>query len=256
MVWVLQLPDTTATGTSTSTSTTNVADHVSDTNPATNDYGIIDTILDDDNDDEEAATASPAPLQATLLTTTNASQPPSIKPELMTVSFALFCYVYMEALEVGMETTARTLRTAFGPLFQALYPQDVRDLQECTTTQDILRLNTSCTQYRDSHNKLRAVADQLTKYHLRLEYSHSLHQHAPANEYALAIGRIPKTDPPVHPSPGQDSRPALFTTGQVPALVFEFVQHHLRLSIGIFATLDAAIAILVDLATNQVYLTD
>jgi hypothetical protein len=47
--------------------------------------------------------------------------PPSVKPELLAVSFALLVHTYCELLEVGMESTAHTLRDAFRPVYEALY---------------------------------------------------------------------------------------------------------------------------------------
>ena len=61
--------------------------------------------------------------------------PPSVKPELLAVSFALFVHTYADLLEVGMESTAQSLRDAFAPLYQSLFPSEFRDLCQCETTE-------------------------------------------------------------------------------------------------------------------------
>jgi len=70
-----------------------------------------------------------------------------------------------------MESTARQLRQTFLPLYRALYPNDVRDLMECSTTQHILRFNSTMTEYHESYGKLKQLADQVTKYQIRKELS-------------------------------------------------------------------------------------
>jgi len=54
--------------------------------------------------------------------------PPSAKPELLAVTFALLVHTYCELLEIGMETTAHMLRDAFKPLYEPLYQTEYRDL--------------------------------------------------------------------------------------------------------------------------------
>jgi hypothetical protein len=50
--------------------------------------------------------------------TTTYHLPPSAKPELLSVTFALLVHTYCELLEVGMESTAHCIRDAFKPVYE------------------------------------------------------------------------------------------------------------------------------------------
>ena len=123
------------------------------------------------NDDNEATAVSDDDQQTPTPETNNDCDstsklptPPSVKPELMAVGFALFVYTHTEVLTVGMESTAQMLRETFVPIFRTLYPDETRDLTECTETKDIVRLNTNLTEYVEGYMRLKAIADQVTKY--------------------------------------------------------------------------------------------
>ena len=92
---------------------------------------------------------------------TTANLPPSAKPELLSICFALWVHTYCELLEVGMESTAHVLRDAFGPLFQPLYESETKDLYLVCTTEDIMRLNTLNSQHMEVAAQLKALVVQL-----------------------------------------------------------------------------------------------
>lgn len=95
--------------------------------------------------------------------------PPSAKPELLAVTFALLVHTYCELLEVGMESTAHCLRDAFKPVYDPLYPAEYRDLYQCTTTEDTMRLNSHNSQHMEALNALKSILVQVAQYQLHRE---------------------------------------------------------------------------------------
>lgn len=87
--------------------------------------------------------------------------PPSAKPELLAVSFALFVHTYCELLEVGMEPTAKSLFDAFQPVYEPLYQRELADLAKCRTTEEMVRLNSHNTVHLDSLATLKAITLQV-----------------------------------------------------------------------------------------------
>ena len=95
--------------------------------------------------------------------------PPSAKPELLSVAFALLVHTYCELLEVGMESTAHCLRDAFKPIYEPLFTDEFRDLMHCTTTEDTMRLNSHNSQHMEALNALKSILVQVASYQLRRE---------------------------------------------------------------------------------------
>ena len=99
--------------------------------------------------------------------------PPSVKPELLAVTFALLVHTYCELLEVGMESTAHCLRDAFQPVYDPLYTTEYRDLFQCTTTEDTMRLNSHNSQHMEALNALKTILVQVASYQLKREELHA-----------------------------------------------------------------------------------
>lgn len=97
------------------------------------------------------------------------SLPPSAKPELLSVAFALLVHTYCELLEVGMETTAHVLRDAFEPIYDPLYAQEFRDLFHCTTTDDMMKLNTHNSQHMEALANLKSILVQVASLQIKKE---------------------------------------------------------------------------------------
>lgn len=95
--------------------------------------------------------------------------PPSAKPELLAVTFALLVHTYCELLEVGMETTAHVLRDAFRPIYEPLYGEAMKDLYKCYTTEDMVRLNTHNSQHMEALQGLKSILVQIASLQLRRE---------------------------------------------------------------------------------------
>ena len=93
--------------------------------------------------------------------------PPSAKPELLAVTFALLVHTYCELLEVGMESTAHVLRDAFAPIYEPLYGEALKDLYTCSTTEDFIKLNTHNTQHMESLQQLKTILLQIASLELR-----------------------------------------------------------------------------------------
>ena len=90
--------------------------------------------------------------------------PPSAKAELLSVSFALLVHTYCELLEVGMESTAHVLRDAFRPIYDPLpsgYGSQYKDLYQCVTTEDMVKLNTHNSQHMDALANLKTTLVQV-----------------------------------------------------------------------------------------------
>ena len=90
--------------------------------------------------------------------------PPSAKAELLSVSFALLVHTYCELLEVGMESTAHVLRDAFRPIYDPLpsgYGTQYKDLYQCVTTEDMVKLNTHNSQHMDALANLKTILVQV-----------------------------------------------------------------------------------------------
>ena len=114
--------------------------------------------------------------------------PPSAKPELLTVTFALLVHTYCELLEVGMETTAHVLRDAFEPVYAPLYGNEYRDLHLCSTTEHIVRLNAHNSQHMEALASLKQILLQVAQFQFKKEemmnqlqiHANSTDQHAQA----------------------------------------------------------------------------
>ena len=99
--------------------------------------------------------------------------PPSSKPELLAVTFALLVHTYCELLEVGMESTAHVLRDAFQPIYDPLYAKEFRDLFQCTTTEDMMKLNSHNSQHMEALANLKSILVKIHSLQLKKEeYTH------------------------------------------------------------------------------------
>ena len=95
--------------------------------------------------------------------------PPSAKPELLAVTFALFVHTYCEILEVGMESTAEALLSSFRTIYEPLYNAELKDLEVCKTTEGMVRLNTYNTQHLESLSRLKAIMVQVANFQLKTD---------------------------------------------------------------------------------------
>jgi len=90
--------------------------------------------------------------------------PASVKPELLAVAFALLVHTHCELLEVGMETKAKHLLMTFRNIYEPLYQDEMADLDKCTTTDEIIKLNSNNSSYLESLATLKAIMVQVTNY--------------------------------------------------------------------------------------------
>jgi WD40 repeat protein len=96
--------------------------------------------------------------------------PPSAKPELIAVTFALLVHTYCELLEVGMETTAHVLRDTFGPsIYEPIYGEELKDLYHVTTTEDMVKLNAHNSQHMEALAQLKQILVRIAEYQLKQE---------------------------------------------------------------------------------------
>ncbi len=117
-------------------------------------------------------------------TTKTFQLPPSAKPELLAVTFALLVHTYCELLEVGMETTAHVLRDAFSPIYQPMYGESLKDLYNCYTTEDIVKLNTHNSQHMEALQGLKSILLQIASLQLRQEEVSQAHLSDPQQQPA------------------------------------------------------------------------
>ena len=97
----------------------------------------------------------------------NMFMPLSAKPELLAVTFALFVHTYCEILEVGMESTAESLLGSFRNIYDPLYAAELKDLDACRSTEDMVRLNSYNTQHLDSLARLKTIMVQVANFQLK-----------------------------------------------------------------------------------------
>lgn len=90
--------------------------------------------------------------------------PPSIKPELLSVTFALFIYTYFELLEVGMESTALMIRDVFKPIYEPKCSEELKDLNRCTTTAAVVELSKLNMSHSELVSKLKSWFIKISKY--------------------------------------------------------------------------------------------
>lgn len=95
--------------------------------------------------------------------------PPSAKPELLAVTFALLVHTYCELLEVGMDASAHVLRDTFACIYEPLYEEELKDLNVVTTTADIVRLNTQNQEYLESLNEIKRIYVRIAECQLKIE---------------------------------------------------------------------------------------
>ena len=100
---------------------------------------------------------------------TNMIMPPSTKPELLAVTFALFVQTYCEIIEVGMESTAEAMLGSFRTIYEPLYAEELKDLDACRTTDDMVRLNSYNSQHLDCLSRLKSIMIQVANLQLKTE---------------------------------------------------------------------------------------
>ena len=113
--------------------------------------------------------------------------PPSCKPELLAVTFALFVQTYCELLEVGMESTAKTLLNTFRPVYEPLYSKELADVEKCSTTEDIVSLNSYNQQHNESVDTLKAIMVQVGNIQSRRNELERENSRPPKNALQITI---------------------------------------------------------------------
>ena len=93
--------------------------------------------------------------------------PPSTKPELLSVTFALLVHTYCELLEVGMESTAQSILRTFRSVYEPHYNTELADLDKCATTEDMVRLNSHNSSHSEALARLKAVMLQVANYQIK-----------------------------------------------------------------------------------------
>jgi len=121
--------------------------------------------------------------------------PPSAKPELLAVAFALLVHTYCELLEVGMESTAHVLRDTFKSVYEPLYSKEFTDLYQCNTTEDMMRLNSHNAQHMEALANLKAILVQVASYQLkRDEFSKASSSNMDAATLAAKQAKVQEYD--------------------------------------------------------------
>jgi hypothetical protein len=98
---------------------------------------------------------------------TNSIGPPSVKPELLSVTFALLVHTYCELLDVGMETTAHSILKTFRSVYEPHYNEQLADLDRCKNTEDMVRLNSYNSTHLDALARLKAIMVQVANLQLK-----------------------------------------------------------------------------------------
>eukprot|EP00557_Chaetoceros_sp_GSL56_P003852 CAMPEP_0176499814 /NCGR_PEP_ID=MMETSP0200_2-20121128/13157_1 /TAXON_ID=947934 /ORGANISM="Chaetoceros sp., Strain GSL56" /LENGTH=1021 /DNA_ID=CAMNT_0017898317 /DNA_START=99 /DNA_END=3164 /DNA_ORIENTATION=- len=80
-----------------------------------------------------------------------------IKPEILLVTFPLFCYTYCDLLENHLEHTAAELLSTFQPIHEPRFPMEFRDLEQNCTTEHILELKKNVMEVKDCMSKMKRI---------------------------------------------------------------------------------------------------
>ena len=99
---------------------------------------------------------------------------PSSKPELLSVTFALFVSTYAELLECGLEHTAAALLATYRHVYEPSHQAELADLDLCRTTEHIVELNTNSSGHAEMVTELRNARAQA--HNLRKKKASFLHQ--------------------------------------------------------------------------------
>lgn len=86
--------------------------------------------------------------------------PPSVKPELLALSFPLLVHTYCELLAVGLEHTLLAFLDTYRHLYEATYPNELSDLDHCRSTQCIVELNNDVIARSVLLSEMRVLSSQ------------------------------------------------------------------------------------------------
>ncbi|KAL7444358.1 hypothetical protein ACHAXH_009958 [Discostella pseudostelligera] len=86
--------------------------------------------------------------------------PPSVKPELLALSFPLLVHTYCELLAVGLEHTSLAFLDTYRHLYEATYPNELSDLDHCRSTQCIVELNNDVIARSVLLSEMRVLSSQ------------------------------------------------------------------------------------------------
>ena len=104
--------------------------------------------------------------------------PPSIKPELLETTFALFVHTYCELLECGLEQTAHRLLSTYRAIHEPRYPSEFQDLMRVRSTAQLIQLS----DWIEASN---AIYSQVKKIGLKVE---KLNKQNPATSTTSSSG--------------------------------------------------------------------
>ena len=181
-LWVLRLPDHSSSGSSMQTQTANAIARAKRLIQQGQDHPTkkvsLATVMEETTASDTASTVPTG-------TSAQAFQlPPSAKPELLAVTFALLVHTYCELLEAGMETTAHVIRDAFHPIYEPFYGESLKDLYNCVSNEDIAKLNTRNRQHMETLEGLKNILRQIASLQLRQEEVSQAHVTDPQQQQA------------------------------------------------------------------------
>ncbi len=109
--------------------------------------------------------------------------PASVKPELIAVTFPLLVHTYCDLLENGLESSAATLLATYRHIHEPSYPTEFRDLDKCSTTDGIRKLNKIVISANDALSKAK---------HIRQEFDNCKNELRTGPSDAKLVERIEK----------------------------------------------------------------
>ena len=104
--------------------------------------------------------------------------PPSIKPELISICFPILVHSYCILLESGLDDIACKLWKTWRSIYKPLYPQDTKDLDNLTTTEQMKTFYTTLLSHSDNMVKMRNFKTKENFYSMKKMQSNAntLHQ--------------------------------------------------------------------------------
>eukprot|EP00554_Chaetoceros_debilis_P008310 CAMPEP_0194099978 /NCGR_PEP_ID=MMETSP0150-20130528/1017_1 /TAXON_ID=122233 /ORGANISM="Chaetoceros debilis, Strain MM31A-1" /LENGTH=996 /DNA_ID=CAMNT_0038786281 /DNA_START=216 /DNA_END=3206 /DNA_ORIENTATION=+ len=83
--------------------------------------------------------------------------PPSVKPELVAITFPLLVHTYCDLLENGLEASAATLLATYRHIHEGNFPTEFRDLDKCSTSDCIRKLNNIVLSANETLSKAKNI---------------------------------------------------------------------------------------------------
>ena len=91
----------------------------------------------------------------------NPLTPPTVKPELLSLTFPLMVHTYCELLSCNMENTAKSFLQTYRHIYEPSHPDAIADLDKCNSTSLLVELNEAVMNQNALQNEIRGLNSQI-----------------------------------------------------------------------------------------------